>query len=142
MNCVILVGRLTKDPETRYSQSGVAVCNFSLAVDRQFKRDGDPSADFIDCVSFGKTGEFTEKYFKKGMRVSILGRLQIDQYEAKDGTKRRVAKVVVDRQEFAQSKSENDSPALSGSEQTYKPPVEDDGFLKIPDSDMDELPFV
>ena len=142
MNCVILMGRLTKDPEIRFSQAGKAVARYSVAVDRRFHRDGDPTTDFIDCVSFGNAAEFAEKYFHKGMRVALQGRLQIDQYTAKDGSTRRSASVVIDQQEIAQSKSENGSPALTTADTTNKQPVEDDGFLKIPDTDMDELPFV
>lgn len=142
MNCVVLVGRLTKDPEIRYAASGTGVCSYSLAVDRRFKKDGEPEADFIDCVAFGKTAEFANTYFKKGMRVAVNGRIQVDQYTAKDGSTRRSAKVVIDNQEFAQSKSENGSQTLSGAEPGRKPVREDDAFLTIPDSDMDELPFV
>ena len=142
MNCVVLVGRLTKDPEIRYSASGTGVCSYSLAVDRRFKREGEPEADFIDCVTFGKTAEFASTYFRKGMRIAVNGRIQVDQYTAKDGSTRRSAKVVIDNQEFAQSKAENVSPAVSGAEPTSKRTRDDDAFLTIPDSDMDELPFV
>lgn len=139
MNCVILMGRLTKDPEIRFSQAGKAVARYSVAVDRRFHREGDPTTDFIDCVAFGNSAEFAEKYFHKGMRVALQGRLQIDQYTAKDGSTRRSASVVIDNQEFAQSKSENGSPALTGLPTPSK--SDDDAFLNMP-SDLDELPFV
>ena len=139
MNCVVLMGRLTRDPEIRFSQAGTAVARYSVAVDRRFHREGDPTTDFIDCVAFGNSAEFAEKYFHKGMRVAVQGRLQIDQYTAKDGSTRRSASVVIDNQEFAQSKSENGSPALSGLPMPSN--NDDDAFLNVP-SDLDELPFV
>lgn len=139
MNCVVLMGRLTRDPEIRFSQAGKAVARYSVAVDRRFHREGDPTTDFIDCVAFGNSAEFAEKYFHKGMRVALQGRLQIDQYTAKDGSKRYSASVVIDNQEFAQSKSENVSPALSGLPTPSN--NDDDAFLNVP-SDLDELPFV
>ena len=139
MNCVVLMGRLTRDPEIRFSQAGKAVARYSVAVDRRFHREGDPTTDFIDCIAFGNSAEFAEKYFHKGMRVALQGRLQIDQYTAKDGSTRRSASVVIDNQEFAQSKSENASPALSGLPTPSN--NDDDAFLNVP-SDLDELPFV
>lgn len=139
MNCVVLMGRLTRDPEIRFSQAGKAVARYSVAVDRRFHREGDPTTDFIDCVAFGNSAEFAEKYFHKGMRVALQGRLQIDQYTAKDGSTRRSASVVIDNQEFAQSKSENVSPTLTGLPTPSN--NDDDAFLNVP-SDLDELPFV
>lgn len=107
MNKVILMGRLTADPEVRYSQSAepLAVTRFSIAVDRRFKRDGEPTADFVNCVSFGKTGEFTGKYFKKGMMISVVGRLQVRNWEDNNGQKRVSTDVVVEEQYFAESKA-------------------------------------
>ncbi len=107
MNKVILMGRLTKDPEVRYSKGEppVAVSRFSLAVDRRFKRDNEPSADFIPCTAFGKTGEFVEKYFKKGQMVSVVGKLQISSWEDQNNQKRWSTDVVVEEVFFAESKS-------------------------------------
>lgn len=138
MNKVILVGRLTKDPDVRYSQGGnsTAVARFSLAVDRRFKRDGEPTADFISCVVFGKSAEFAEKYFRQGMRVSVSGRIQTGSYTNKDGVKVYTTDVVVEEQEFAQGKNENGGGQISA-------PTSDsgDGFMNIPDGIDEELPF-
>lgn len=107
MNKVILMGRLTADPVVRYSQSAepVAVARYTLAVNRRFKREGEADCDFIKCVSFGKAGEFVEKYFKKGQMVAIVGRLQITSYETDTGEKRWSAEVVTEELDFAESKS-------------------------------------
>ena len=106
MNKVILMGRLTRDPEVRYSggDNATAVARYSLAVDRRFKRDNEPSADFINCVGFGKTAEFAEKYFRKGMRICVVGRIQTGSYTNRDGQKVYTTDVVVEEQEFAESK--------------------------------------
>lgn len=146
MNKVILVGRLTRDPEVRYSQGDnpLAITRYSLAVDRRFKRDGEASADFINCVVFGKSAEFAEKYFRQGMRVSISGRIQTGSYTNKDGVKVYTTEVVVEEQEFAESKAE--SQANSGFQSASAPapaPSADagDGFMNIPDGIDEELPF-
>ena len=106
MNKVILIGRLTKDPETRYSQGQNSTCisRYSLAVDRQFKRDGEQTADFLNCVAFGKQGEFAEKYLKKGAKIAVTGRLQTGSYTDKDGKKVYTTDVVVESHEFVESK--------------------------------------
>jgi single-strand DNA-binding protein len=106
MNKVILLGRLTRDPEIRYTAGADPICvaKYTLAVNRRFKREGEPDADFIMCVAFGKTGEFAEKYFKKGQQVSIIGRMQVRSYE-KDGQKIWTTDVVVEDQYFADSKN-------------------------------------
>lgn len=108
MNKVILMGRLVKDPEVRYSQSEtpVAVARYTLAVDRRYKRDGEPTADFIPCVAFGKNGEFVEKFFKKGQLVSVVGSIQVRSWDDKDGTKRWSTEVITDEHYFAESKKE------------------------------------
>ncbi len=108
MNKVVLVGRLTRDPEVRYSQgdSATAVARYTIAVDRRFKRDNEPTADFIPCVIFGRSAEFAEKYFRQGMRVAISGRIQTGSYTNKDGVKVYTTEVIVEDQEFAESKSE------------------------------------
>lgn len=140
MNKAILVGRLSRDPEVRYSQgqNATAVARFTMAVDRRWKREGDPSADFIPCVVFGKSAEFVEKYFRKGMRVSVSGRIQTGSYTNKDGQKVYTTEVVVEEQEFAESKaaSQQNQNDASGSIPSS------DGFMNIPDGiDDEELPF-
>jgi len=110
MNKVILIGRLTRDPEVRYSQSAepVAICKFSIAVNRRFKRDGESDADFINCVALGKTGEFVEKYFNKGKKIGVIGRLSVRTYDDQGGQKRTWTEVVVEEAEFVESKSSGD----------------------------------
>ena len=151
MNKVILMGRLTRDPEVRYSagENALAIARYTLAVDRRFRRDGEATADFISCVSFGRTAEFAEKYFHQGMRVSISGRIQTGSYTNKDGQKVYTTDVVVEEQEFAESKATSDANAGSfshagGFQQAPAPtPAADagDGFMNIPDGIDEELPF-
>lgn len=140
MNKVVLVGRLTRDPEVRYSQgnNATAVARYTVAVDRRFKRDGEPTADFIPCVVFGRSAEFAEKYFRQGMRVSISGRIQTGSYTNKDGVKVYTTEVIVEEQEFAESRAanqQNQQSAGSGSIPAS------DGFMSIPDGMDEELPF-
>lgn len=106
MNKVILMGRLTRDPEVRYSQgdSATAVARYTLAVDRRFKRDGEASADFINCVVFGKSAEFAERYFRQGLKVVVSGRIQTGSYTNRDGVKVYTTDVVVEDQEFAEDR--------------------------------------
>lgn len=146
MNKVILMGRLARTPEVRYSQGNppVAVARFSLAVNRRFKRDGEPDADFINCVAFGKSGEFVERYFRKGQMVSVVGRLQVRSYDGKDGTKKWATEVVVEENYFAESKTAFESregkPATMASEP--KGPNTPEGFSPIDESlEDDDLPF-
>ena len=148
MNKVVLVGRLTRDPEVRYSQgdSATAVARYTVAVDRRFKRDGEPTADFIPCVVFGRSAEFAEKYFRQGMRISVSGRIQTGSYTNRDGQKVYTTDVVVEDQEFAESKSVSDANAGSFHAAAPSPapaPVSDagDGFMNIPDGIDEELPF-
>lgn len=149
MNKVILVGRLTRNPEVRYSQGEkpTAVARYTLAVDRRFKRDGSPTTDFIPCVVIGKSAEFAEKYFRQGMRVAISGNIQTGSYTNKEGVKVYTTEVYVEEQEFAESRSEHGSgstPAQSQNTQTAAPsqPAEDaNGFMNIPDGIDEELPF-
>lgn len=119
MNKVILMGRLVKEPEVRYSQGAepLAIARYTLAVNRRFKRQGDPDADFINCVAFGKAGEFVEKYFKKGQLVSVVGRLQVRSWEDNEGKKRWSTDVIVEEQYFAESKAaaEQSRPAVAQS---------------------------
>lgn len=109
MNKVILVGRLTRDPEVRYSQGreALVIGRYTVAVDRRYKREGEPTADFIPCVVFGKAAEFAEKYFRQAMRISVSGRIQTGSYANKDGRKVYTTEVVVEEQEFAESKRES-----------------------------------
>ncbi len=134
MNKVVLMGRLTRDPEVRYStgDNPVAVGRYTLAVDRRFKKDGEASADFIQCLCFGKSAEFVEKYFRQGMKVTISGRIQTGSYTNKDGVKVYTTEVVVEEQEFAESKG-------SGQGSAPQPTATDD-FMNIPDG-IEELPF-
>lgn len=134
MNKVILVGRLVRDPEVRYQQDGerAAVGRYTIAVDRRFKRDNEPTADFISCVAFGRIAEFAEKYFHQGMRVSISGRIQTGSYTNKDGVKVYTTDVVVEEQEFAENKGESNQ---------NRQQADNDGFMNIPDGIEEELPF-
>lgn len=131
MNKVILMGRLTRDPEVRNSQSGTAVARYTLAVDRMFKREGEPNTDFINCITFGKSAEFVEKYLKKGMRIAVSGRIQTGSYTNRDGVKVYTTDIIVEEHEFAERKQ-------SG---TCDMPGQGDGFMNIPDGLDDELPF-
>lgn len=145
------MGRLTRDPEIKYTQGGnsMAIARYTLAVDRRFKRDGEPTADFINCVAFGKAAEFTEKYFRQGLKVVVTGRIQTGSYTNKDGQKVYTTDVVVEEQEFAESKATSDANAGSfshagGFQQAPAPtPAADagDGFMNIPDGIDEELPF-
>ena len=142
MNKVILMGRLTRDPEVRYSQgeSATAVARFTLAVDRRFRRD-DASTDFIGCVAFGRNAEFIEKYFRQGTKALITGRIQTGSYTNRDGQKVYTTDVVVEDQEFAESKN---SQGESGFQSTSRPmpsAAAGDGFMNIPDGIDEELPF-
>ena len=146
MNKVVVVGRLTRDPDVRYSQgdSATAVARYTLAVDRRFKRDNEPTADFIPCVVFGRSGEFAEKYFRQGMRVSISGRIQTGSYTNKEGVKVYTTEVIVEDQEFAESRAESDANRGSFHQAAPSPaPSVDagDGFMNIPDGIDEELPF-
>ena len=152
MNKVILMGRLARDPEVRYSQGAepIAVARYTLAVNRRFKRQGEPDADFINCVAFGRTGEFAEKFLKKGQMISIVGRLQVRSWEDQQGTKRWSTDVVVEEQYFAESKSAFESHR-NAMDQGYMPPQQpakpapapvEDGFYPIDESiEDDDLPF-
>ena len=143
MNNVILMGRLTRDPEVRYGgANNTAVAKYSLAVPRKFKRDGDQECDFINCVAFGKLGEFAEKYLRKGIKIAITGRIQTGSYTNKDGQKVYTTDVVVEEQEFSESKN-----ASAANENTNRDPVPSprdlgDGCMSIPDGIDEELPVV
>ena len=134
MNCVQLVGRLTRDPEIKYTDGGSSVARFNIAVDRRYKREDGDNADFINCVAFGKTAEFIEKYFSKGKRIGVTGRIQTGSYNNNDGYKVYTTDVVVETAEFVESKGSATNTDSSNA------PV-DDGFLNIPDAIQEELPF-
>jgi len=161
MNKVILMGRLTRDPEIRYSQgeNSMAIARYTLAVDRRFNRNGDEnSADFIGCVAFGKSAEFAERYLHKGTKLVVTGRIQTGSYTNKDGVKVYTTDVVVEDQEFAESKNSagnndggynnagygNSSYNNSGygnASARPQPAAAGDGFMNIPDGIDEELPF-
>ena len=145
MNKVILLGRLVRDPETRYggTNDSMAACRYTLAVDRKFKKDGEATADFINCISFGKSAEFAEKYFTKGLRVAVSGRIQTGSYTNRDGQKVYTTDVVVEEHEIAQSRSEASNQQESNRQPEISPygKDKDNGFMKIPDGIDDELPF-
>lgn len=146
MNKVILMGRLTRDPEIKYSQTQepVAIARYTLAVDRRFKREGEQTADFISCIAFGKAAEFAERYLHKGTKIVVSGRIQTGSYTNKEGQKVYTTDVVVEEQEFAESKSasqedreERDRQAMQAAEYTDA----GDGFMNIPEGVDDFLPF-
>lgn len=143
MNKIVLMGRLTRDPEVRYSQgaNATAVARYSLAVDRRFKRDGEPTADFINCVAFGRTAEFAEKYFRQGLKVVVTGRIQTGSYTNKDGVRVYTTDVVVEEQEFAESKAVSENHSYQASPMPSPSADIGDGFMNIPDGIDEELPF-
>lgn len=148
MNKVILMGRLTRDPEVRYSagENSTAVARYTLAVDRRFRRnnDGEQTADFIGCVAFGRSAEFAEKYFRQGLKVIVTGRIQTGSYTNKDGQRVYTTDVVVEDQEFAESKAASEAHMNSGFQAAPAPAPSapaGDGFMNIPDGIDEELPF-
>ena len=154
MNKVILMGRLTRDPDIRYTQGNEPMCiaRYTLAVDRRYNHDGEQKADFISCVCFGRTAEFAEKYFHQGIKIVVEGRIQTGSYTNREGQKVYTTEVVVENQEFAESKnassgngSGNGGYRQSGnsSRQTQQeaPKPAGDGFMDIPDGIDEELPF-
>lgn len=143
MNKVIQIGRLTRDPEVRYSQGQNATCiaNFSIAVDRKFKREGEPTADFFNCTCFGKQGEFCEKYLRKGTKVALVGRLQNESYTNRDGANVTATKIMVEDIEFAESKNAGGASENNGGSRPTPTGGAGDGFMNIPDGIDEELPF-
>ena len=137
------MGRLTRDPEVRYSQgeSSLAIGRFSLAVDRRFKRQGEADADFFNCTAFGKQAEFVEKYLKQGTKIAITGRIQTGSYTNKDGIKVYTTDVVVEEQEFAESKASGNSGDYQTTGRPAPSAAAGDGFISIPNGIEDELPF-
>lgn len=137
MNKAILIGRLTSDPEIRHSHSGNTVARYTLAVDRRFKREGDPDADFISCVAFSKAADFAENWLHKGMKIAVQGRIQTGSFTNKDGFKVYTTDIIVDDQEFCESKG-----AAEPSLEEKAPEKTDDGFVDVPDVlDDQDLPF-
>lgn len=136
MNKVILMGRLTRDPEVRYSQGEkpMALARYTLAVNRIFKREGEAEADFINCVAFGRAAEFAEKYFYQGIKIIISGRIQTGSYVNKEGRKVYTTDIIIDEQEFTESKSSHANTTATENKQA-------DGFMNIPAGIDDELPF-
>lgn len=139
MNNVSLVGRLTKDVEVKYTNGGSSIARITVAVDRKFKQENGPTADFIPCIAFGKTAEFIEKYFSKGQRIGLIGRIQTGSYEKEDGTKVYTTDVVIENVEFVESKG-------SGQQAARPDPANasfnlTNGFMNIPDVIDEELPF-
>lgn len=151
MNKVILMGRLTRDPEIRYSagDNSMAIARYTLAVDRRFKRDNEATADFIGCVAFGRSAEFAEKYFRQGLKIVVTGRIQTGSYTNKDGQKVYTTDVIVEDQEFAESKAASQANSYDGGgyqqQPSYSKPAPSaasgDGFMNIPDGIDEELPF-
>lgn len=144
MNKVILMGRLARDPEVRYGagENSTAVARYTIAVDRRFKRDGEQNTDFIGCVAFGRNAEFAEKYLRQGTKILLTGRIQTGSYTNRDGQKVYTTDIVVEEQEFAESKA---AAAGNGGQGNYSrpsaAPSDADGFMNIPDGIDDELPF-
>lgn len=148
------MGRLTKDPEVRYSTGSKPTCvaRYTLAVNRKFKQDGQPTADFISCIAFGKQGEFAEKYLKQGIKIVVSGRIQTGSFEKKDGSKVYTTDVVVEEQEFAESKSANEHASTPSQPQAAEPqqmslptqeqPKQEQPWMSVPDGFESELPFL
>ena len=150
MNKVILMGRLTRDPNVRYTagDNPMGIARYTLAVDRRIKREGEATADFISCIAFGKAAEFAEKYFRQGIRIVVSGRIQTGSYTNRDGNKVYTTDVVVEEQEFAESKNNaagnnnaQDNTAAGQQSGNQGVSVDADGFMNIPDGIDEELPF-
>ena len=142
MNKAILMGRLVSDPEVRYSQGRepMAVARYTLAVNRRFKQQGGPDADFIKCVAFHKAAEFAEKYFKKGQLISVIGRIQVRSWDDNEGKKRWSTEVVIEEQYFADSKKDSNAPAAASAPAASQA-APDGGFYPTDDIEDDDMPF-
>lgn len=138
MNSVQLTGRLTRDPEVRYTDGGLSIARFTLAVNRRFKQENGPDADFIRCIAFGKTAEFIEKYFSKGRKMDMNGRIQTGSYQNQDGATVYTTEIIVENVEFGESRSAAGNGSNNGNQM---PAPGDDGFMNIPDGLDEELPF-
>lgn len=145
MNKVILIGRLVADPEIRYTQGENASCiaRYRLAVDRRYRRDGEVQADFIQCVAFGKAGEFAEKYLRKGTKIAVVGRIQTGSYTNNEGNKVYTTDVVVEEHEFCESKSSSSESSGSGQQPAASPygQTNENEFMNIPEGPEEDLPF-
>lgn len=157
MNKIILTGRLTRDIEVRYAagENTMAIARYTLAVPRRFKREGEPDADFIGCVAFKKDAEFAEKYFRQGTKITISGRIQTGSYTNKEGKKVYTTEVVIEEQEFAESKAASEANSdrgtqnnrssgkqqISGQEYKQQTMTNKEGFMNVPDGIDDDLPF-
>ena len=139
MNVVVITGRLTKDPDVRHNDKSVG--RFTLAVDRDYKREGEQNADFISCVAFGKTADFLEKYFSKGKRAEVNGRIQTGSYKNKDGQTVYTTDVVVEKLGFGESKKDSESHAQASNDGGFDNNA-DEGFMNVPDDVEESLPFV
>lgn len=143
MNKVILLGRLTRDPETRYSagDNALAITRYTLAVDRRIRREGEPTADFINCLVFGKGAEFADKYFRQGTKIAVCGHIQTGSYTNREGKKIYTTEIVVEEQDFAQGKGDDQKPAPKA-EPKPEQKTDADGFMNVADNIDEELPFI
>ena len=143
MNKAILMGRLTRDPNVRYTQGAESTCvaRYTLAVDRRAKREGQQSADFISCVAFGRNGEFAEKYLKQGSKIVVTGHIQTGSYTNRDGNKVYTTDIVIEEQEFAESKAAAERNQQQEPQPQPQTETDENGFMNIPDGIDEELPF-
>ena len=140
INSVNLTGRLTRDPDVRYTDGGTSIARFTLAVDRRFRQDDGPTADFPSCVAFGKTAEFIEKYFRQGMKLELTGRIQTGSYTNTDGVKVYTTDVIAEQVGFGESKGASQRQENEGDTGGFNA-AGDEGFMNIPDDVEEELPF-
>lgn len=139
INSVNLTGRLTRDPDVRYTDGGTSIARFTLAVDRRFKQEGGPTADFPNCIAFGKTAEFIEQYFSQGMKLELTGRIQTGSYTNKDGVKVYATDIIAEQVGFGESKSASQNHGASSGGGFG--PEDGDGFMDVPDGIDEDLPF-
>ena len=143
MNKAILMGRLTRDPNVRYTQGAESTCvaRYTLAVDRRVKQEGQQSADFISCVAFGRNGEFAEKYLKQGSKIVVTEHIQTGSYTNRDGNKVYTTDIVIEEQEFAESKAAAERNQQQEPQPQPQTETDENGFMNIPDGLDEELPF-
>lgn len=142
MNKVILIGRICTDIESRTTTTGTAVATYRLAVDRRFKKEGQPEADFLSCVAFGNNGEFATKYLRKGIKIAVEGSIQTRSYDDKDGKKVYVTEIIVDQHEFCEKKADANGATAQSNPTTggaFTNPIDSQGF--VPMNNDDDLPF-
>lgn len=140
MNNVILIGRLTKDPEIRYANSGTEIARFTIAIDRRYKKEGEQRSDFVNCLAFGKTAEVMDKWFSKGNKIAIVGRIQTDSYENKEGQKVYTTDVIVENVDFIESKKDLNT-TKNDNVVPERASTVGDGFMEIPNTADEGLPF-